>query len=124
MIERCAVVYLDDVIIFSKNPQQHVNNVIEVLELIWKAYLQIKLRKCEFFKRAIKFLEHQISREGIQTDEDKVKAMREVLTPTNVREVQSIMGLFNYYRTFVPNFSTIARPIYSLIKKDQEFHWE
>src|ERR1043165_5253706 len=124
VLGKCAVVYLDDVIIFSRNPKQHVKDVIQVLELIRQAHLQVKLRKCEFFKKAIKFLGYRISGEGIQTNEDKVKAMREVSAPTNIREVQSVMGLFNYYQLFVPNFSTIARPIYALIKKDQEFYWE
>ena len=97
--------------------------MIKALELIQKAHLQIKLKKCEFFKKEIKFLGHKISRKGIQTDEDKVKAMKEIVPPTDVKGVQSMMGLFNYYRTFVPNFSTIARLIYTLIKQDQEFHW-
>ena len=83
-----------------------------VLELIQKVYPQIKLRKCEFFYQEIKFLGHKISEKRIQTDEDKIKAMREVSTLTNIREVQSVIGLFNYYRTFVSNFSTIARLVF------------
>src|ERR1044071_5618287 len=123
VIGKCTVIYLDDVIIYSPNPRQHVKDVVTVLELIRKAHLQIKERKCKFFEEEIKFLEHKISGKGIETDEEKVKAMKNIAPPTNVKEVQSMMGLFNYYRTFVPNFFTIAKPIYMLIKKDQEFYW-
>src|ERR1044071_4125428 len=118
VIGKCAVVYLDDIIIFSRNIEQHLKDVIQVLELIQKANLQIKLQKCKFFKREIKFLGHKISGRGIETDEEKVKAMKEITSPTNVKEVQSVLELFNYYRNFVPGFATIARPLYQLVKKE------
>jgi hypothetical protein len=123
VIGKCTVVYLDDIIIFSKDETQHLKDVIQVLELIRKAKLQIKLRKCRFFQREIKFLGHKISGKGIETDEEKIRAMKDIPHPTNVKEVQSVLGLFNYYRNFVPNFAIIARPLYKLIKKDQPFTW-
>src|ERR1043165_2349387 len=123
VIGKCAVVYLDNIIIFSRDAKQHLEDVIQVLELIRKANLQIKLRKCKFFQKEIKFLGHKISDKGIETDDEKVKAMKEIPPPTNVKEVQSVLGLFNYYRNFVPNFATIARPLYKLVKKDQPFEW-
>ena len=121
VIGKSAVVYLDDIIIFSKDETQHLKDVIQVLELIRKAKLQIKLRKCRFFQKEIKFLGHKISGKGIETDEEKTRAIREITTPTNVKKVQSVLGLFNYYHNFVPNFATIARPLYQLVKKDQPF---
>ena len=87
VIGKCVVVYLNDVIIFSKDLKQYVKDVIIVLKSIRKAHLQIKIRKCEFFWLEIRFLKHKISGKGIQTDEEKVKAMREISPPTNIKEV-------------------------------------
>src|ERR1044071_3127532 len=75
VIGKCAVVYLDDIIIFSKDVTQHLKDVIQVLELISKAKLQIKLRKYQFFQKEIKFLGHKISGKGIETDEEKTRGM-------------------------------------------------
>jgi len=81
VIGKCAVVYLDDIIIFSRSAEQHLKDVIRVLELIRQANLQIKLRKCRFFQQEIKFLGYKISKRGIETDEKKVKAMKEIAPP-------------------------------------------
>src|ERR1043165_2315950 len=86
ILDKCTVVYLDDIIIFFKESEQHAKDVIAVLELIRKAYLQIKLRKYKFFQSEIKFLEHKISGEGIRTDEDKIQAMMKIAPPTRSEE--------------------------------------
>src|ERR1043166_3743314 len=72
VIGKCTVVYLNDIIIFSRDAKQYLEDVIQVLELIQKANLQIKLRKCKFFKKEIKFLGYKISGKGIETDEEKI----------------------------------------------------
>ena len=97
VLGKFALVYLDDVIIFSKSFQEHIYQVSVVLSLIRDAILQIKKRKCQFFTQVIKFLGYEISEEGIRTDPDKVKAMQMVPPPTNLKGVQSVLGLFNYY---------------------------
>ena len=118
VLEKCAVVYLDDIIIFSPDPQQHAKDLRQVLKLIYDAKLQIKTRKCKFFQQSLKFLGHEISEEGIKTDPDKIKAMNEIQPPKDVKGVQLLLGFFNYYRKFVPGFFKIARPIYKLLAKD------
>src|ERR1043165_9376931 len=118
VLGKCAVVYLDDIIVFSPDRKQYTRDLQQVIELISKACLQIKLRKCKFFQKRLKFLGHEISEEGIRTDLDKVAAMKELQPLTDVKGVQSLLGFFNYNRKFVPEFSKIARPIYKLLSKD------
>src|SRR6185369_10695319 len=124
VLGKIAVVYLDDIIIFTKGSlQRHVQDVERVFQLLSEAVLQIKIEKCEFFKRKIKFLGHEISKEGIHTDPEKVSAMKNLPSPKNLRDIQSVMGLFQYYKAFVPEFARIAAPIYTAMKKGA-FIWE
>ena len=122
-IGRICVVYLDDVIIYSKTLEDHIQNVRTVFNRIRKAILQIKKKKCHFFKKVISFLGHLISEHGIQTDPEKTATMDKVQPPTDLKGVQSILGLFNYYRNFVPDFAKIASPIYKLLKKGIKIVW-
>src|ERR1044072_3768740 len=78
VLGKCTSVYLDDIIIFSPDNKQHAHDLQQVIELISKACLQIKIRKCKFFQKSLKFLGHEISEEGIRTDPDKVAAMKEL----------------------------------------------
>src|ERR1044071_4233889 len=123
VIAKIAVVYLDDIIIFSKETlQDHIRDVKKVFSLIQQATLQIKIKKCKFFQREIKFLGHKISQEGISTDPEKIEAMQRLPTPRNLKDVQSVLGLFQYYRNFVKDFARIAGPIYLALKRDH-FQW-
>src|ERR1044071_1684023 len=120
VIAKIAVVYLDDIIIFSKGTlQDHIRDVKRVFDLIQQATLQIKIKKFKFFQKEIKFLEHKISQEGISTDSEKIEAMQNLPTPRNLKDVQSVLGLFQYYKNFVKNFARIAGPIYLVLKRDQ-----
>jgi hypothetical protein len=122
-IRKIVVVYLDDIVVYIKgNLEQHVKDVEEVLKLIQKATLQIKIKKCVFFQEEIHFLGHKISRQGIATDPEKVEAMKNLPIPQNLRDVQSVLGLFQYYKNFVKDFARIAAPIYLALKKNQ-FQW-
>ena len=95
-----------------------------MLQLIHNVKLQIKTRKCKFFQRSLKFLGHEISKDGIKTDPDKIKAMNEIKPPRDVKGVQSLLGFFNYYQKFIPSFSKIAQPIYKLLTKDSVWEWD
>jgi|ERR1043165_3930124 hypothetical protein len=78
VLGKCAVVYLDDIIIFSSDRKQHACDLQKVIKLISKTCLQIKLRKCKFFHKKLKFLKHKISEEGIRTDSDKIATIKEL----------------------------------------------
>src|ERR1044072_6477935 len=122
-IEKIVVVYLDDIVVYIKGSlEQHIKDVEEVVKLIQKATLQIKIKKCVFFQEEIHFLAHKISRHGIATDLEKVEAMKNLPTPKNLRDVQSVLGLFQYYKNFVKDFARIAGPIYLALKKNH-FQW-
>src|ERR1044072_1601369 len=123
VIAKIAVVYLDDIIIFSKGTlQDHIWDVEKVFNLIKQATLQIKIKKCKFFQKEIKFLGHKISQEGIFMDPEKIEAMQNLPTPHNLKDVQSVLGLFQYYKNFVKDFVRITGPIYLALKRDH-FQW-
>eukprot|EP00833_Pecoramyces_ruminatium_P006384 jgi/Orpsp1_1/1180416/evm.model.c7180000073352.1 len=115
--------YIDDLIIFSPNYTVHITHVSEVLTRLRKAGLYAKLEKCEFFVPFIDFLGHRISSEGILMDPKKVSSILEWPIPKSVKEVQSFLGLANYYRRFIAGFADLAQPLNSLLKKDVKFNF-
>ena len=119
-----VLAYLDDVLIFSQTYEEHVQHVRKVLEKLREKDLPVKLSKCEFHKQRIRFLGYIVSTDGLAPDPDKIKAVEEWPTPTNVKEVQSFLGFANYYRRFIKGFSGIAAPLSALTKKDVEFRFD
>ena len=85
--------------------------------------MKIKLLKCQWFKKEIKFVRHRISKEGIQSDEDNVKKIKECQLPKDVKGVRRFLDMAQYYRTFIKGFADIARSLYNLIRKDEGFEW-
>jgi hypothetical protein len=93
-----VITYLDDILIFSKEKEEHMEHVNKVLEKLQEAKLKLKLKKCKFHIQETKFLGHWISTEGIHMDQNKVKAIVEWPRPKNVKEVQQFIRLVNYYQ--------------------------
>ncbi|XP_071902701.1 uncharacterized protein [Coffea arabica] len=122
-IGKFVVVYFDDILIYSKTLDEHVVHLQMVLDALRKASLYANLKKCTFCTNQLVFLGYVVSEQGIHVDQEKVKAINEWPTPTNVSEVRSFHGLASFYRRFVKDFSTIAAPLTSIIKKDVQFHW-
>ncbi|ERF69956.1 hypothetical protein EPUS_08767 [Endocarpon pusillum Z07020] len=118
-----AVAYLDDILIYSKTEEEHKSHVKQVLRALKKAHLLVKLEKCEFHKKKVKFLGYILTTSGIQMDESKVKAVQDWPQPKNVKEIQSFLGFANFYRRFIEGYSKITAPLTSMTKKDQPFHW-
>ena len=121
-LEVCLV-YLDDIIIFSKSVDEHLERLVRVLDRLRSAKLKLKPEKCSLFQRSISFLGHVISAEGVATDPAKTKAVSEWPVPTSVKEVRSFLGLAGYYRRFVRDYASIAAPLHELTKKDKSFVW-
>src|SRR5215208_1895891 len=92
VIGKKYVVYLDDIIIYSKTLKQHIKDIGTVFDLLRKAVLQIKVKKCKFIQRKLKFLGHEVSKEGVHTDPDKIKIIKDRPPLRNLTEVQSVMG--------------------------------
>jgi len=121
-LEVCLV-YLDDIIIFSKTVDEHLERLVRVLGRLRSAKLKLKPEKCSLFQTSISFLGHVISAEGVATDPAKIKAVLEWPVPTSVKEVRSFLGLAGYYRRFVRDYASIAAPLHELTKKDRSFVW-
>lgn len=118
-----AVAYLDDILIFSPTKEAHADHIQQVFARLRQHRLKLKLKKCSFFKTETKYLGFVISGAGVSPDPERVTTMRTMSPPTSVREVRSLVGVFSYYRRFIPNFSAIAAPIIELTKKYSRFHW-
>jgi len=122
-LDKFVVAYLDDILIYSKDEQEHVEHVRKVLEALRERKLRLKLPKCEFGVTRVEFLGYIIEPGQISMDPKKVDSIAEWPTPTKTREVQSFLGTANYYRRFIKGYSRIAAPLTELTKKDQPFRW-
>ena len=122
-IDKFVVVYIDDIMIYSNNFEDHVTHINEVLQRLSDNNLIVKLKKCRFAEENIEFLGHVIGKNGIKPDPNKIGKIAQLKAPTNVKGVRSVLGLCSYYRKFIKNFSKIAKPLTNLIKKDTKFEW-
>ena len=119
--DRFVIVYLDDILIYSKTAEEHAAHLETVLLLLRKSELYAKLSKCQFFQQKIRFLGHTISADGISVDEDKIKAIQDWPEPRDVKELRAFLGLAGYYRKFVPGFSKVALPLTLLLQSETAF---
>ncbi|CAM8910992.1 unnamed protein product [Rhodiola kirilowii] len=116
------VVYLDDILIYSKTPELHLEHLRQVLHALQENKLYVNLKKCVFSTNKLLFLSFIVGEDGILADEEKIRAIRDWPTPQFVTEVRSFHGLATFYRRFVKNFSTITAPITECLKKGK-FQW-
>jgi hypothetical protein len=117
------IVFLDDILVFSKTLEDHKKHVALALERLRKSKLYAKKSKCELFKRDVEFLGHRIGAGGLRTLDDKVKAVCDWPALTSVGDVRRFMGLVGYYRKFIKDFSGIALPLTELTKSRVAFTW-
>ena len=117
-----VVVYLDDILIFSDNQEQHVQHVTTVLEALSQHDLYVKAEKCDFHVTSTEFLGYNISPSGITMAKDKVQAIKDWPTPKSKHDVQVFLGFCNFYRRFIENFSKLAKPLY-LLTGNVSFNW-
>jgi len=116
-----CLVYLDDIVLFSKTTEEHLERLVRVLGRLESAGLKLKPEKCRLMQKSVSFLGHVVSGDGIATDPAKTKLVSEWPVPENIRDVRSFPGLAGYYRRFVKGYATIATPLNKLMKKDQPF---
>ena len=110
-----CIIYLDDIILFSKTQEECLVRLQAIFEKLKGAELKLKPSKCEFFKQKLTYLGYVISKNGIQTDSKKVEAIQKWPIPTNVTEVHSFLGFTNYYQRFIKKYTQVAKPLYKLI---------
>ncbi|GBG61669.1 hypothetical protein CBR_g23185 [Chara braunii] len=123
-IGRFVVVYLDDILIFSKSMEEHLKNLEEVLAILKKTQLHLNLEKSEFGKNSVIHLGDRLSAAGLEPEATKIEVIRDWPQPANIRELPSFIGLASYYRKFVPRFSIIARPLSRLTSKNVSYSWD
>lgn len=109
-------VYMDDIIIQGTDMENHVENLEKVLIKLREAKLRINLKKCHFFQTSVKYLGHIVSKEGLKPQPSKVEAINKIPSPSTVKELQSFLGMTNFYRKFIANYADIAAPLNKLIK--------
>ena len=119
-----CLIYMDDVIVFWKNFEEHYCRLMEVLQRFREAGLKLKPTKCNFFRREVKFLGHVINTDGVLPDPDNVEKIVNWPVPRTVREVRGFLGLGNYYRKLIKGYSERMRPLTKLTKKDVPFEWK
>ncbi|GFX05701.1 retrovirus-related Pol polyprotein from transposon 17.6 [Trichonephila clavipes] len=123
LLYEACLVYLDGIIIVGSSFEEHLKNIRRVLQKLKEANLKLSLSKCHLFRREVTYFGHIISIEGVRTDPDKISAVKDWNCPTNVHQLQSFFSLYTYYRKFVKNFSTIARPLHKLTEAKKKFVW-
>ncbi|XP_035549700.1 uncharacterized protein K02A2.6-like, partial [Juglans regia] len=122
-LDSFVVVFLDDILIYSRDLEEHACHLRLALGKLREHQLYTKLSKCEFWLEEVKFLGHVISQEGVSVDPSKVEAVLSWPRPSTVREIRSFLGLAGYYRRFVEGFSRLSGPLTALTRKNTEFVW-
>ncbi|CAI7751949.1 unnamed protein product [Closterium sp. NIES-54] len=123
LLDRCVIVYLDDILIFSKTRELNLRDLDVVFKRLQENCLIAKGYKCEFFKQELEFLGHVISRDGMKIDMAKIKTIQEWKSTTNVTELQSFFGFVNYVWRLIPNMAGITGPLADLLHKNRNFVW-
>jgi hypothetical protein len=122
-LDKFVVVFIDDILIFSKTKGEHEKHLRLVLEKLRSSQLYAKFNKCEFWLTEVAFLGHVISAGGVSVDPGKVKDVLNLMPPTTASEIRSFLGLAGYYRRFIKDFSKIAKPMTKLLEKNKAFEW-
>ncbi|KAK9075289.1 hypothetical protein SSX86_003612 [Deinandra increscens subsp. villosa] len=122
-LDKFVIVFIDDILIYSRSQEEHTHHLKLILELLKNEKLYAKLSKCEFWIREVQFLGHVVNEKGIHVDPSKIEAIKNWEAPSTPTEVRQFLGLAGYYRRFIENFSKIAQPLTALTQKDKKFDW-
>ena len=118
-----AIAYIDNVLIYSETLEDHLSHVQQVFDRLRKHKLKLKLKKCQFLRNETNYLGFKITTDGIKPETEKVETIRSLPPPISVKEIRSFIGMISYYRRFIPNMSTIAKPLIELTRKYSKFKW-
>ena len=123
MVYKSVVVYMDDIICFSRDVDTHLRDLEQVFSRLRSANLRAKPSKCVFATNQVKYLGHILSSEGILPNPDKTKVIDTFPVPNTQKQLRSFLGVANYYRRFIPRYSTMTSPLTKLLWKSVKFEW-
>jgi len=118
-----ALVYLDDIVVFSRDFETHLKDIESIFIALRRAGLKLKPAKCVFGKDKLLYLGHIISADGVEVNPDKIRAVTDFPVPKTPKKVMSFVSLCSYYRRFIPNFSKIGKPLFALTSRHNKFVW-
>ena len=119
-----AFAYMDDILVFSKTEEEHLEHLRQVFERLDGAKLKMKKAKCDFWKQELHYLGHLISTQGIAPRTDKLQAIQEMTPPANQTQTRSFLGLTGYYAKFIPHYQTLVKPLTKKTRTTRPFHWD
>nr|GFC74399.1 putative reverse transcriptase domain-containing protein [Tanacetum cinerariifolium] len=122
-LDKFVIVFIDDILIYSKNQQEHEEHLKLILELLKREQLYAKFSKCEFWISKVQFLGYVIDSQGIHVDPAKIDSIKDWASPKTTTEIRQFLGLAGYYRRFIEGFSKIASPMTKLTQKKVKFEW-
>ncbi|GKA99648.1 putative reverse transcriptase domain-containing protein, partial [Tanacetum coccineum] len=122
-LDKFVIVFIDDILIYSKNKEEHEEHLKLILELLKKEELYAKFSKCEFWIPKVQFLGHVIDSKGIHVDPAKIESIKDWASPKNPTKIRQFLGLAGYYRRFIEGFSKIAKSMTKLTQKNVKFDW-
>ncbi|KAI3815960.1 hypothetical protein L1987_15644 [Smallanthus sonchifolius] len=122
-LDQFVIVFIDNILIYSKNRDEHEEHLRLILELLKQEQLYAKLSKCEFWIREMQFLGHVVNETGIHVDPSKIESIKNWAAPKTPIEVRQFLGLAGYYRRFIEGFSKIAQPLTALTQKSKPYNW-
>lgn len=123
VLRRCALVFFDDILIYSPDLTSHINHVTQVLQLLKQDHWQVKLSKCSFAQQQVSYLRHVIGVHGVATEPKKIQDVINWAVPTTVKKLRGFLGLAGYYRKFVKNFGVLCKPLTQLLRKGVPYKW-
>ncbi|GJT90506.1 putative reverse transcriptase domain-containing protein [Tanacetum coccineum] len=122
-LDKFVIVFIDDILIYSRNKVEHEGHLKQIMELLKKEELYAKFSKCEFYLSKVQFLGHMIDREGIHVEPAKIEAIRDWASPKTLTEIHQFLGLAGYYRKFIEGFLMIEKAMTKLTQKSVKFDW-
>ncbi|GKE18467.1 putative reverse transcriptase domain-containing protein, partial [Tanacetum coccineum] len=122
-LDKFVIVFIDDILIYSKDEEEHGKHLKIILELLKKEKLYAKFSKCDFWLDLVQFLGHVIDRSGVHVDPAKIEAIKSWTAPTTPTEVRQFLRLAGYYRRFIEGFSLISKPLTKLTQKNKKYEW-
>ncbi|GJT65031.1 putative reverse transcriptase domain-containing protein [Tanacetum coccineum] len=122
-LDKFVIVFIDDILIYSKSKEEHEEHLKIILGLLKKEQLYAKFSKCDFWLDSVQFLGHVIDSKGVHVDPSKIEAIKNWAAPTTPTEVRQFLGLAGYYRRFIEGFSLISKPLTKLTQKNKKFEW-